>query len=125
MYNLQIGLAIPRVRELTTGVCSGCSISGSEIPYPENLSICNLTIYEYMRLFLPKLIFLFDVKDLFLICNCNGTGVPIYTACLHTVLNVLSCVAFTLLVHTYLCTILPIVYTAVHSSLCTTFFGSS
>jgi hypothetical protein len=39
-----------------------------------------------------------------------GTVVPIYTACLHMVLSVPSCVAFTLLVQDYSCTNLPKIY---------------
>jgi hypothetical protein len=49
-----------------------------------------------------------------------GTNVPIYTACLHMVLIVPGCVAFTLLVQNYPCTNLPRIYTVVHNLLCTT-----
>jgi hypothetical protein len=49
-----------------------------------------------------------------------GTVVPIYTACLHVVLIVPGCVAFTLLVQNYPCTNLPRIYTVVHNLLCTT-----
>jgi hypothetical protein len=50
-----------------------------------------------------------------------GTVVPIYTACLHMVLIVPGCVAFTLLVQNYPCTNLPRIYAVVHNLLCTTF----
>jgi hypothetical protein len=72
-----------------------------------------LTIFCYMRIFLSKLIFLFESEIFWIFSKMylhSGTVVPIYTACLHTVLNVLSCVAFTLLVKNYLCTNLPMCY---------------
>jgi hypothetical protein len=49
-----------------------------------------------------------------------GTVVPIYNACLHMILIVPSCVAFTMLVQNCPCTNLPRIYTVVHNLLCTT-----
>jgi hypothetical protein len=49
-----------------------------------------------------------------------GTVVLIYTACLHMVLVVSCCVAFTLLVQNYSCTNLPRIYIVVHNLLCAT-----
>jgi hypothetical protein len=49
-----------------------------------------------------------------------GTVVPVYTTCQRVILNVPSCVAFTLLVQNYPCTNLPRIYTVVHNLLCTT-----
>jgi hypothetical protein len=45
-----------------------------------------------------------------------GTVIPIYTACLRVVLNVLGYVAFTSLVQNYLSTNLSIIYTVVQIS---------
>jgi hypothetical protein len=88
------------------------------------MSFLNLTAFNLMRLFLSKLIFLFEVEIFWIFSRIYlhfGTVVPIYTACLHTVLNVLSCVAFKLLVQNYLCTNEPIIYTVVHNFLFTMF----
>jgi hypothetical protein len=88
------------------------------------MSFCNLMIFKLSESILSKLIFLFGVEIFWLFSKMqlhSGTIVPIYTPCLHTVLNVLSYVAFTLLVQNYLCTILPIIYTVVHNSLHTSF----
>jgi hypothetical protein len=83
------------------------------------MSFRNLTISNLMRLFFSKLIFLFEVEIFWILSRMHlhpGTVVPAYTACLHKVLNVLSCVAFTLLVQNYLCTNLPTIYTVVQKA---------
>jgi hypothetical protein len=51
----------------------------------------------------------------------SGTVVPVYTLCLHTAINVLGGVAFTLLVQNESCTILPMIYIVVRYSLCAVF----
>jgi hypothetical protein len=60
-----------------------------------------------MKLFLSKMNFLFEVDIFWIFAKMHlnlGTVVPLYTACLQIVLNVLGCVAFALWVQTYLST---------------------
>jgi hypothetical protein len=61
-----------------------------------------MAICYYMKVFLSKIIFLFEDEISWIFSKMHlhsGIVVPIFTSCLHTVLNVLSCVAFTLMVY--------------------------